>query len=81
MQPLECGRATLALAEFSRVGRRGRLTASTFWAYDSDKRDTRLKLQWRGGCRVSMAGFSEVGRRLDRALLATLWGQGQEPRR
>ncbi len=45
-----------------------KLNANAFWEYDSAKRDTRLKLQWRGvyrvvpGWRVGLQGFSEVGR-------------------
>lgn len=44
-----------------------KLNANVFWEYDSAKRDTRLKLQWRGvyrmapGWRVGVEGFSEVG--------------------
>jgi hypothetical protein len=44
-----------------------KLNANAFWEYDSAKRDTRLKLQWRGvyrvapGWRVGLEGFSEVG--------------------
>ncbi|RZJ10189.1 MAG: hypothetical protein EOP39_09400 [Rubrivivax sp.] len=47
---------------------RFKLNANAFWEYDSDKRDTRLKLQWRGvyrvapGWRVGAEGFSEVGK-------------------
>ena len=45
-----------------------KLNANAFWEYDSSRRDTRLKLQWRGvyrvatGCRLGVGGFSEVGR-------------------
>ena len=45
-----------------------KLNANAFWEYDSARRDTRLKLQWRGvyrvapGWRVGAEGFSEVGR-------------------
>ena len=48
-----------------------KLNAGVFWEYDSDKRDTRLKLQWRGvyrvapGWRVGIEGFSEVGKWTD----------------
>jgi hypothetical protein len=44
-----------------------KLNANAFWEYDSARRDTRLKLQWRGvyrvapGWRVGLEGFSEVG--------------------
>lgn len=44
-----------------------KLNANAFWEYDSSKRDTRLKLQWRGlyrlvpGWRVGAQGFSELG--------------------
>lgn len=44
-----------------------KLNANAFWEYDSAKRDTRLKLQWRGlyrllpGWRAGLQGFSEVG--------------------
>lgn len=46
---------------------RFKLNANAFWEYDNGKRDTRLKLQWRGvyrvapGWRVGAEGFSEVG--------------------
>ena len=45
-----------------------KLNANAFWEYDNAKRDTRLKLQWRGvyrvvpGWRVGVEGFSEVGK-------------------
>ncbi|CAM3743073.1 hypothetical protein [Roseateles saccharophilus] len=45
-----------------------KLNANAFWEYDSGRRDTRLKLQWRGvyrvapGWRLGAEGFSEVGR-------------------
>lgn len=45
-----------------------RLNANAFWEYDSARRETRLKLQWRGlyrvapGWRAGLLGFSEVGR-------------------
>lgn len=47
---------------------RWQLNANAFWEYDSSRRDTRLKLQWRGlhrianGWRLGAEGFSEVGR-------------------
>lgn len=47
---------------------RWRLNANAFWEYDSGRRDTRLKLQWRAvgrlapGWRLGAEGFSEVGR-------------------
>lgn len=43
------------------------LNANLFWEYDSARRDTRLKLQWRGltrvapGWRLGAEGFSELG--------------------
>ncbi len=46
---------------------RWRLNANLFWDYDSRRRDTRLKLQWRGlyrlqpGWRLGVEGFSELG--------------------
>jgi hypothetical protein len=45
-----------------------KLNAGAFWEYDSGRRETRLKLQWRGvyrvhpGWRVGLEGFSEVGK-------------------
>jgi len=45
-----------------------KLNANAFWEYDSARRDTRLKLQWRSvyrlvpGWRMGVEGFSEVGR-------------------
>lgn len=45
-----------------------KLNANAFWEYDSDKRDTRLKLQWRAiyrlapGWRAGVEGFSELGK-------------------
>lgn len=44
-----------------------KLNANAFWEYDTRRRETRLKLQWRGlyrvapGWRVGLQGFSEVG--------------------
>jgi hypothetical protein len=44
-----------------------KLNANAFWEYDNRRRETRLKLQWRGlwraapGWRVGVQGFSEVG--------------------
>lgn len=46
---------------------RVQLNANLFWEYDSGRRDTRLKLQWRSlarlapGWRLGIEGFSEVG--------------------
>jgi hypothetical protein len=44
-----------------------KLNANAFWEYDTRRRETRLKLQWRGlwraapGWRIGLQGFSEVG--------------------
>lgn len=44
-----------------------KLNANAFWEYDTRRRETRLKLQWRGlyrvapGWRLGLQGFSEVG--------------------
>ncbi|WP_457418377.1 hypothetical protein [Roseateles sp. P5_E7] len=45
-----------------------KLNANVFWEYDTRRRETRLKLQWRSlyraapGWRVGLLGFSEVGK-------------------